>query len=76
MLMLKRAVVGLCSNFVQNVDQEKSVKDSISQFPNFGTNFHKFHTLFSVRLSQLIEEKHRFRYMYLCSHMCLFLCVL
>jgi hypothetical protein len=43
-------VVGHCS--VQSVDQ-KSVKDGASQFQNFYANFHKFHALFSTRLSQL-----------------------
>jgi hypothetical protein len=39
-------------NLVQSVDQ-KCMKDGISQFQNFHVNFHKFHALFSTRLSQL-----------------------
>jgi hypothetical protein len=31
----------------------KCVKDGASQFQNFRVNFHKFHALFSMRLSQL-----------------------
>jgi hypothetical protein len=31
---------------------KKSVKDSALQFHNFHVNFHKFHALFSTRLSQ------------------------
>jgi hypothetical protein len=31
---------------------KKFVKDSISQFRNFHVNFHRFHPLFSTRLSQ------------------------
>jgi hypothetical protein len=37
---------------VQSVDQQ-SVKDGSLQFQNFRMNFHKFHILFSTRLSQL-----------------------
>jgi hypothetical protein len=37
-------------DIVQSVDQ-KSVKDGASQFRNFRVNFHKFHALFSTRLS-------------------------
>jgi hypothetical protein len=36
----------------KSVDQ-KYVKDGASQFQNFRLNFHKFHALFSTRLSQL-----------------------
>jgi hypothetical protein len=36
-------------DFVQNVDQ-KCVKDGTSQFQDFHVNFHKFHTVFSMRL--------------------------
>jgi hypothetical protein len=36
----------------QSVDK-KYVKDSASQSQNFRVNFHKFHALFSMRLSQL-----------------------
>jgi hypothetical protein len=32
---------------------KKFVKDSVSQFQNFHLNYHKFHALFSRRLSQL-----------------------
>jgi hypothetical protein len=31
---------------------KKSLKDGASQFQNFCVNFHKFHTPFSMRLSQ------------------------
>jgi hypothetical protein len=31
---------------------KKFVKDGTSQFQNFCVNFHKFHALFSMRLSQ------------------------
>jgi hypothetical protein len=37
---------------VQSVDK-KIVKDSSSQFQDFHVNFHKFHTLFFMSLSQL-----------------------
>jgi hypothetical protein len=40
-------------NFVQSCEQKQSVKDGVSQFQNFRVNFHKFHALFSARLSQL-----------------------
>jgi hypothetical protein len=40
------------NNLVQIVDQ-KFVKDGASQFRNFRVNFHKFHALFSMRLSKL-----------------------
>jgi hypothetical protein len=39
-------------DLVQSVDL-KFVKDGASQFHNFRVNFHKFHALFSTRLSQL-----------------------
>jgi hypothetical protein len=39
-------------DLVQSVEQ-KNVKDGASQFQNFHVNFHKFHALFSMRLSQL-----------------------
>jgi hypothetical protein len=38
--------------FIQRDDQ-KFVKDGTSQFQNFHVNFHKFHSLFCIRLSQL-----------------------
>jgi hypothetical protein len=38
---------------VQNVD-EKAMKYGVSQSHNFHVNFHKFRTLFSTRLSQLV----------------------
>jgi hypothetical protein len=56
MFKMKSEVVGrpfvVSDDLVQNVDQV-SVKDSTSQFHNVHVNFHKFHTLFSMRLSQL-----------------------
>jgi transposase len=39
-------------DLVQSVD-EKCVNEGASQFQNFRVNFHKFHALFSTRLSQL-----------------------
>jgi hypothetical protein len=40
------------NDIVQSVDQ-KFVKDGAWQFQSFCMNFHKFHILFSKRLSQL-----------------------
>jgi hypothetical protein len=55
MFTMKSEVVGrpsvVSDDLVQSVDQ-KLVKDSAPQFQNFCVNFHKFHTLFSTRLSQ------------------------
>jgi hypothetical protein len=52
---MKSEVVGwpsvVSDNIVQSVEQ-KSEKDSASQFQNFHVNFHKFHALFSTRLSE------------------------
>jgi hypothetical protein len=52
----KSEVVGRPSvvsyDLVQSVDK-KFVKDGASQFQNFRVNFHKFHALFSTRLSQV-----------------------
>jgi hypothetical protein len=45
------SVVG--DDLVRSVNQKKLVKDGASQLRNFHVNFHKFHTLFSMRLSQL-----------------------
>jgi hypothetical protein len=41
------------------------VKDGTSQFQNFRVNFHKFHALFSMRLSQakLSQVSHKIVYM-------------
>jgi hypothetical protein len=39
---------------------KKFVKDGTSQFPNIHVNFHKFHILFSMRLSQLDLDMTRF----------------
>jgi hypothetical protein len=38
---------------VQSFDQKNLVKEGASQFQNFHVNFHKFHLLLSMRLSQL-----------------------
>jgi hypothetical protein len=38
-------------DLVQSVDK-KFAKDGVSQFQNFRVDFHKFHALFSTRLSQ------------------------
>jgi hypothetical protein len=44
----------MSDDLVQSVDKKKKiVKDGASQFQNFYVNFHKFHALFSMRLSQL-----------------------
>jgi hypothetical protein len=56
MFTMKSEVVNwpsvVSEDLVQSVDQ-KFVKDGASQFQNFYVNFHKFHALFSVRLSHL-----------------------
>jgi hypothetical protein len=39
---------------------KKFVKDGASQFQNFRVNFHKFHALFSTRLSQVGSAITRF----------------
>jgi hypothetical protein len=54
--MMKSEVFGrpsvVSDDLFQNVNK-KSVKNGVSQFKNFLMNFHKFHPLFSTRLSQL-----------------------
>jgi hypothetical protein len=40
------------NDLVQSVDKKKFTKDGVSQFQNFRVDFHKFHALFSTRLSQ------------------------
>jgi hypothetical protein len=56
MFTIKSEVVGrpsvVSEDLVQNVTK-KFVKDGALQFQNFRVNFHKFHALFSTRLSQL-----------------------
>jgi hypothetical protein len=54
--MMKSEVVSqpsvVSNDLVQSIDK-KILKDSTSQFQKFHLNFHNFHTLFSMRLSQL-----------------------
>jgi hypothetical protein len=42
----------MSDDFVQSVDK-KIVKEGTSQFQNVRLSFHKFHALFSTRLSPL-----------------------
>jgi hypothetical protein len=49
MFMMNSKVV----RHLQSVMSLFKVKDGASQFQNFRVNFHKFHALFSTRLSQL-----------------------
>jgi hypothetical protein len=57
MFMMKSEMVGQPSVvsliLFKVLTKKKFVKDAASQFLNSCVNFHKFHTLFSVRLSQL-----------------------
>jgi hypothetical protein len=41
------------ADLIQSVDPKKIVKDGASEFQNFRVNLHKYHQLFSTRLSQL-----------------------
>jgi hypothetical protein len=56
MSTVKNEVVGLSyvvsDDLVKSADQNIA-KDGTSQFQNFHVNCHKFHALFSMRLSQL-----------------------
>jgi hypothetical protein len=55
MFMMMSEAVGqpsVVSDDFFKVLTNKCVKDDTSQFQNFHVNFHKYHTFFSMRLSQ------------------------
>jgi hypothetical protein len=55
MFTIKSEVIGYLYSvmILFKVLSKKFVKNKASQSQSFRVNFHKFHTLFSVRLSQL-----------------------
>jgi hypothetical protein len=55
MVMMKSEVVGHLHSVMISfkVLTKKFMKDGSSQLQNFRVNFHKYHALFSTRLSQL-----------------------